>query len=157
MADGSCTLYAASLNYAAQIRLTYSDDLGRTWSPLRTVSAGGDNYFPTLDTDPHTGAIVAAYYTNRLDRVFHNRQDVEMVTLGNRGNVLRRRQRMTHLSNEPEADPLLQGAFIGDYIEVSASHGVAFVHYNANRRHVKLLGEGVPVPQQDNYLTKLYE
>jgi len=29
------------------------------------------------------------------------------------------------------------------------------VHYNANYRKLKLLGRGFPVPQQDNYLSKV--
>jgi hypothetical protein len=29
------------------------------------------------------------------------------------------------------------------------------VHYNANQRHVALIGEGLPIPQQDNYLTRV--
>jgi hypothetical protein len=31
------------------------------------------------------------------------------------------------------------------------------VHDNANERHVVLLGEGLPVPQQDNLLTRVHE
>jgi hypothetical protein len=64
------------------------------------------------------------------------------------------RQRLTSLSNESEADPLLGGLFIGDYIEVYAVGGMALVHYNANYRNVQLLQEGVPIPQQDNFLRK---
>ena len=63
-------------------------------------------------------------------------------------------QRLTEDSNDPEADPLLGGTFIGDYIEVFAHDGVAWVGYNANYRFVPLLGDGVPVPQQDNYLAR---
>ena len=33
--------------------------------------------------------------------------------------------------------------------------GRAWVHYNANERHVALIGEGLPIPQQDNYLTRV--
>lgn len=139
-----------------QIHLTYSDDFGKTWSKPSIISEGGDNYFVSLDTDPTTGVIVAAYYTNRYDPIFHNRQDVEVVTLTDNGRVLQR-LRATQVSDETEADPLLRGAFIGDYIEVSADHGIAYVGYNANERSEKLLGTGVPVPQQDNYLTPLHE
>lgn len=46
------------------------------------------------------------------------------------------------------------GAFIGDYIEVFAYNHTAWVHYNANYRQVRLLGEGVPVNQQDNFLLR---
>jgi hypothetical protein len=31
------------------------------------------------------------------------------------------------------------------------------VHYNANERHVALLGEGLPIPQQDNYRSHLHD
>jgi hypothetical protein len=86
----------------------------------------------------------------------HNRQDVELVQLRNNGTVASR-QRVTSISNETEADPLLGGVFIGDYLEVTANRGRAWMHYNANERHVALLGEGLPIPQQDNYLTRVDE
>jgi hypothetical protein len=65
-----------------------------------------------------------------------------------------RRQRVTPLSNESEADPLLGGFFIGDYIDVHLLKGIAYVGYNVNYRQIPVLGEGFPIPQQDNYLTK---
>jgi hypothetical protein len=139
-----------------RIMLTWSADQGRTWSRPAPISAGGDNYFPELDTDPATGAIVGAWYTNRFDPIFHNRQDVEVVRLRNNGTVAHR-QRVTRISNETESDPLLGGAFIGDYLEITANRGRAWVHYNANPRHVALIGEGFPIPQQDNFLTRVHE
>jgi hypothetical protein len=66
------------------------------------------------------------------------------------------RQRVTPVSNEPDADPLygvFGGGFIGDYIEVAAHRGVAYLHYNMNYRRQALLGQGFAVNQQDNYLT----
>jgi hypothetical protein len=140
----------------AQVMLRYSDDLGLTWSAPAAISAGGDNYFQSIDTDPVTGAIVVAYYTSRYDPVFHNRQDVEVVTLDDNGRVIKR-QRATDESNEPEADQLLQGAFIGDYLEVSAVGGTAYVHYNGNQRSEQFLGTALPEPQQDNYLAMVGE
>src|SRR5687768_8540742 len=64
-------------------------------------------------------------------------------------------RRLTRPSNETEADPLLGGFFIGDYIEVFAHDRTAWVGYNANYRHVQLLFDGIPIPQQDNYLARL--
>jgi hypothetical protein len=32
---------------------------------------------------------------------------------------------------------------------------VAYVHYTANYRRERLVGQGSPVPQQDNYLTRM--
>jgi hypothetical protein len=61
------------------------------------------------------------------------------------------------VSNETEADPILHGQFIGDYFQVTAHAGRIVVHYNANYRSVRLIDEGVPLPQQDNYLAVLHE
>jgi hypothetical protein len=133
------------------VKLAWSDDLGATWSTPRVLSAGGDNYFPTL-SDDRDGSLAVAWYTNRQDRRFHNRQDVELVRVDAARVRVDRRQRVTGPSNETEADPLLGGLFIGDYIEVFADHGQAWTHYNANYRSVPLLGAGTPLPQQDNFL-----
>jgi hypothetical protein len=149
------------------IKLKYSDDFGATWSPVIELSKGGDNYFPSIasNDDPRNPTLAFAWFTNRYDRAFHNAQDVEFMTLdparpgsrgGDDGGGVRR---LTSSSNETEADPILGGFFIGDYIEVFATGKVAYVGYNANYRHEKLLGpfgvEGIPVPQQDNYLVRL--
>jgi hypothetical protein len=133
-----------------RIRLRYSDDDGATWTEAPTVSIGGDNYFPTIDADPDTGQLAIAYSTNRADP-YHHRQQVELVTVSPTTARVTRRQTLSPL-NEPDADPHLQGLFIGDYFEVSADHGRALVHFNANYRFQKFVGAGVAVPQQDNYL-----
>jgi hypothetical protein len=133
------------------VKLTYSDDLGQSWSRPKVVSAGGDNYFPSLSPDTD-GSLALAWFTNRFDPQFHNRQDMELLEVDVASVRPGDRQRLTRPSNESEADPLLGGAFIGDYVEVFAHDGRAWTHYNANYRSVPLLGEGTPLPQQDNYL-----
>jgi hypothetical protein len=138
----------------AVVKLRWSDDQGATWSPAQVVSAGADNYFPTIHSDPAGSHVAVAYFTSRFDPIFHNRQDVELVTLNPNSALPVRRQRVTRPSNEPEADPLLGAAFIGDYIEVYALRGRAFVGYNANYTQIPLLGEGFPIAQQDNYLSR---
>jgi hypothetical protein len=136
------------------VKLRYSDNLGATWSAPRRLSAGvGEHYFPTISSDRAGGGVAVAWFTNRFDPIFHNRQDVELVTLNPATGAVVRSQRLTSPSNEPEADPLLGGGFIGDYIEVFAHKGTAWVHYNANYTQLRLLGEGFPIAQQDNYLT----
>ena len=50
---------------------------------------------------------------------------------------------------------MVGGTFIGDYIDVHLLRDVAYVAYNGNYRKIALLGQGIPVPQQDNYLTKV--
>lgn len=138
----------------SRIKLRWSDDFGATWSPVQTVSLRNENYFPTIDADARNRGVAIAYYTNRFDPVFHNRQDVEMVNVGNNGTVSGR-SRLTPFSNETEADPALGGSFIGDYIEIDALRGTAYVGFNANYVSMPLLGMGTPVPQQDNYLVRV--
>jgi hypothetical protein len=138
-----------------EIVMSVSRDTGTTWSQPRTISLRGDNYFPAISDETGNPRFVVSYFTNRFDPVFHNRQDVEMVTINPVNGTVAKRQRVTSLSNESEADPLLGGTFIGDYIDVHLVGKRALVAYNANYRHVRLLGEGFPIPQQDNYVTSL--
>lgn len=56
--------------------------------------------------------------------------------------------------NEPDADPFLGGLFIGDYIEVTAENGLAYIGYTANFTKLNFLGTGPALYQQDNYLAK---
>jgi hypothetical protein len=137
------------------VKLRYSDDQGSSWTPTKVLSAGGDNYFPTISANRGGSHLAVAWFTSRFDRVFHNRQDVELASVAVNGTVTSR-HRVTRLSNEPEADPLLGGAFIGDYIEVHAQRDRALVGYNANYRSEQVLGEGFAVPQQDNYLARTH-
>lgn len=145
----------------SEIVLKWSNDDGATWHGPREISAGGDNYFPSIawNQDAHDPELVFTWFTNRFDEPFHNAQDVEFRTLD--PNRLRgpRPERITRSSNETEADPLLGGFFIGDYIEITAVGDRAWIGYNANYRKERLLGpfgfEGVPVSQQDNYLARL--
>jgi hypothetical protein len=63
-------------------------------------------------------------------------------------------RRLTKVSNETEADPVLGGSFIGDYFEVAVQGQTAWVHFNANFRQIEFLGQGFPIPQQDNFLQR---
>ncbi len=136
------------------IFLTSSRDLGLTWSQPHVISAGGDNFMPNLATDPATGGVAAAWYTTRYDPLFHHRYDTELVRILDDGTV-NGRTRVTKVSTEPDADPLLSGTFIGDYLEVAPLNGTAYVHFTANYRSVRLIGDGVPIPQQDNFLARV--
>jgi hypothetical protein len=141
-----------------EIKLSYSDDAGVNWTGPFVISRNGGNYFPTISVDradPANSKLSIAWFTNRFDSSFWNAQDVVLTeievsnaTFGPGGG-----KRITRAqSNEPEADPLLGGFFIGDYIEVTQVNERAWVHYNANYRQIQLLFEGLPVNQQDNYL-----
>jgi hypothetical protein len=143
-----------------QIKLKFSDDDGASWSDVRVLSRGGDNYFPSIvSNDAQNPTLAFAWFSNRRDEAFHNRQDVEFAAMDPARVKLHGLRRITSRMNESEADPILGGFFIGDYIEVAAVGNQAWVGYNANYLHKQLLGpfgvEGVPVPQQDNYLKRL--
>jgi hypothetical protein len=147
----------------AEIKLSWSDDPeAAVWTPPIVISNGGDNYFPTITTDRRTNSgLAAAWFTNYFDNDFHNRQDVVAVSLDPRTGASRGNKRVTTSSNETEADPLLGGFFIGDYIEAALVHNRLFIGWNANYRKVPVLGgfanepdqPVIPVNQQDNYLT----
>ncbi len=137
-----------------QIRMSWSTDEGSTWANPVVISKKADNFFPAI-SDEGTGRFVVSYYTTRYDPIFHHDYDVELVTIDRTNGAVVNRQRVTPFSNDPDADPLLGGFFIGDYFDVHLLGGRVWVHYNANVRHVQVLGEGLPVPQQDNFLTRL--
>jgi hypothetical protein len=61
-------------------------------------------------------------------------------------------RRLARPSNEPEADPLLGGFFIGDYIEVFAHDRTAWVGYNANDRSRAAAVRGSPDPAEGQTL-----
>ena len=137
----------------ASVWVSWSDDLGATWDKAK-VSAGGDNYFPTIAADSGNN-IAVAYFTSRFDPAFQLAQDVELVTLDPSTLAVKNRQRVTAPSNNPNADWFFSGGiFIGDYFEVAAYGGTAYIHTNLNYRAVQFLGEppGKAEPQQDNYL-----
>jgi hypothetical protein len=145
-----------------EVKLSYSDDDGVTWTGPIVLSNGGDNYFPTITADRAGGdGLAAAWFSNYYDNDFHNRQDVVATSINPLTGESRGLKRVTVSANEPEADPLLGGLFIGDYIEAVLIKNRLYVHWNANYRKVPLLGgflneEGqpvIPLNQQDNYLT----
>jgi hypothetical protein len=145
------------------IKLKYSlDPDGATWSPVQVLSSGGVNYFPTISADRsyRSNRIAAAWFTNHYDPAFENAQDVVATSIDPETGQARALKRLTPASNEPEADPLLGGFFIGDYIEGVLTAGRYYVGYNANYRKAKILGTFGPpysnsasVNQQDNYLS----
>jgi hypothetical protein len=145
-----------------QIKLSYSDDDGATWTGPIVLSNGGDNYFPTISAD-RTGTtdnLAAGWFSNAYDNLFHNAQDVVATSIDPATGRARGLKRLTQSSNETEADPLLGGVFIGDYIEGVLVQGNRYhLGYNANYRKVPLLGGFgepfstlPPLNQQDNYM-----
>jgi hypothetical protein len=144
-----------------KVQMGFSDDDGVSWT-VKTLSKSTVDrvdYFPTIADDVKNGNVVVSWFTNRLDD-YQNAQNIEMVTVTASTAKVSKRLIVTTSSdmpNEPEADPLLQGVFIGDYIEIAAHNGTAYIGYNMNVRSVVFLGTGEKVHQQDNYLSSATE
>jgi hypothetical protein len=147
-----------------EIKLSYSDDGGTTWHGPDVISKHGVSYFPSISVDradPSNKKASVAWFTNSFDPAFWNAQDVVQgsIDTGKSSYGPVGVSRLTGSANETEADPLLGGFFIGDYIEVAQVKSKAYTHYNANYRQIPLLGpfgppfsDAPPVNQQDNYL-----
>jgi hypothetical protein len=145
-----------------QIKLTFSDNDGATWSAPTILSNGGDNYFPSISADRTytTNNLAATWFSQSYDVQFHNQQDTVATSINPLTGQARGLKRLTTSSNETEADPLLGGFFIGDYIEAVLIRNRLYVGANENYRKVPLLGGFInepgqpvlPLNQQDNYL-----
>jgi hypothetical protein len=160
--DACKALVLGSTCEQPMIKLSYSDDDGVTWTAPSVLSDGGVNYFPTISADRTgtTNNVAVAWYTNAFDAQFENQQDVVATSINPLTGHARGLKRLTSGSNETEADPLLGGFFIGDYIEGVLVKNRYLVHTNANYRKVPV-HDGtesgpappvIPVNQQDNYL-----
>lgn len=144
-----------------QIKLTFSDNDGATWSPPTILSNGGDNYFPSISADRTytTNNLAATWFSNSYDNQFHNQQDTVATFINSTTGQARGVKRLTSSSNETEADPFVGGFFIGDYIEVVMIKNRLYVGSNENYRKVPFIGGFLnggqpvfPVNQQDNYV-----
>jgi hypothetical protein len=160
--DECTTRLLSTICEEPQIKLTYSDNDGATWSPPTILSNGGDNYFPSISADRTytTNNLAATWFSNSYDNGFHNQQDTVATSINSLTGQGRGVKRLTSSSNETEADPFLGGFFIGDYIEAVLIKNRLYVGSNENYRKVPFVGGFLnrpdqpvfPVNQQDNYV-----
>jgi hypothetical protein len=150
--EGCTTLIASTVCEEPQIRVRYSDNSGGTWNALTFGSAGKDNYFPTIATDTTTtpNKVAVAWYSSVNDPS-HHRYDLYLAAFPADLSSAAAITRITTAPNEPDADPVLGGHFIGDYFEVVATSGHAYLNFNLNTRSQQLLGTGQTIHQQDNF------
>ncbi len=151
-------LWFGTWYFDSNIVAKFTDDDGVSFSALQTVSAAfGPQYQPSICVDAMTGSVVVAYYSHQNDLTFSHRQDVYVAT-SSTGAAPYTAVRVTSLSNDTEADPLLFDEFIGDYIEVACRGGVGYVHYTANfvAKDISPFIGGSPlfVRQQDTFVGK---
>jgi len=145
--------------FNSDIVAKFTDDDGATFSAPQIVStAPGFQYQPSLCVDT-TGTVVVAYYSHENDAPFSHKQDIYIATSPT-GAAPYTPLRVTPVSNDTEADPLLGDSSIGDYIEVACTGGVGYVHYTANyaRKETSFFDGGstsLLVRQQDNFLGKV--
>jgi hypothetical protein len=145
--------------FNSDIVAKFTDDDGATFSALQTVSAApGFQYQPSISVDT-TGTVVVAYYSHENDAPFFHKQDVYIATSPT-GAAPYTPLRVTPVSNDTQADPLLSDSAIGDYLEVACTGGVGYVHYTANyvAKETSFFDGGstsLLVRQQDNFLGKV--
>jgi len=124
-----------------------------TWS-FEPVGAGANSdFFQTITVDTTTGNLLVGFFTTRFD-VAQHRYDVMAVPVDAASGTPSAPIRVTSSPIEPDNDTLSGPFFSGDYFGLTAANGTAWAHYTSTQRLQQLLGQGVPVPQQDNVLTR---
>ncbi len=145
VADGICehseTILATSPSGAAG---------SFTYKAVDPAPAGSD-FFPTVTADQSAGTLLVGFWTTRYDAAQHS-YDVLIVPVDPQTGAVSPAIRVTPTSIEPDNDPTLGAFSIGSYWELVTSGGTTWAHYTSTQRLQRLLGQGVPVPQQDNVL-----
>lgn len=114
---------------------------GLSWSSPATLSNPAVNDQPFVTVDSLTGTVCVVYYTSQYDP-FSHRIDV-VASISSNGGQTFHRQRVTSVSDEPDADPNMfayitgfGGAFTvpqyGDYFEAVARGGTMWVLFTGN-------------------------
>jgi hypothetical protein len=146
----------------ADVRLTYSNDGGVTWStPTDIASTDGHEFFPSISVNGTAYAVIGYYTTDygRLQDGFNSRYDVQLAYSTNASSSppAWSYKRITSVPSNPYSDWWeLSWGFVGDYIGVFTDPGAVYVHYNAE--YTKLFPgspDNIQVHQQDNYLAKV--
>ncbi len=113
---------------------------------------GGQQYMPWPAYDGAKSTLSIAFYDSQRDS-FGHRYDISIAQSPNGGASFTQTIITSNLPpNEPDADPYLGGSFIGDYIQIAALSGVAYVHFNAN--YVQVSSSTMQGFQQDNFLLR---
>jgi hypothetical protein len=138
--------------------LTHSTDNGATWStPAVIDTAAGNQFFPWIAVDKSIGTMNIAYYS--ATESWKHRFNVKLVQVPAGTATPNAPQTVTSGTNEPDADPFLGGAFIGDYIGIAArgstttGQSVVYLGYTWNARNGSY--GGVSTGQQDNRVSRL--
>ncbi len=144
----------------ADILMAASSDNGQTWH-FGVLDAAAEHQFqPWITTDRTTNVVRVAYYTSTADSLFEHRARVVVrgILPGNSTpDPPTAAQVVTSLPLEPNADPVMQGIFIGHYIGLSVrtspSGTRAYVHYT----HTAVPGtyNGISDPEENNHLSRI--
>jgi len=130
------------------VRAAYNDATSMA-GPWTTVNVTSNGFFPAVAIDPSKGTVNVAYYSTTNDPWAHRLDLFVSQYLSGAFPGTPTVTRITTASDEPDADPLLHGGFLGDYIQATASSGTIYLGYTANYAQ-----KGTPPSYgQDNYLT----
>jgi hypothetical protein len=123
-----------------------------TWAYHSVDAAGGSDFFPTVTADSVTGELLVGFWTTRYDPA-QSSFDVIAAPVNPATGVASAAIRVTAQSIEPDNDSYFGSSFIGNYWGLAAYNGHAWAHYTSTQRQQRILGQGVPIPQQDNVLS----
>jgi len=142
----------------ANVLLTRSLDHGLTWSTPLTInnSTIGQHFFPTIAVS--AGTISIAWYDSRLGTLSNGTitgLDVYYAQSTDGGASFPGNLRVTSVSFNPNLVTTLdfnRGApFIGDYIQIAASAGVAHLIWTDNRNACDFVDPSIGCLDQDSY------
>ena len=154
---------APALNFCpdSDVVMKFSTNNGANWSGVVNVNVNsGDQYLPAISTDTSRATVNLAYYDNHVDTQFHHRLLVDLNQILPGATTPTATQAITSTPNDPSGFFLVLGLFDGDHLGL-ASHGngVAnasriFTGFSYNLRQGTY--SGIPAPQEDNYLQRLF-
>jgi hypothetical protein len=140
------------------VLFTRSTDHGQTWSIPLTInnSTIGQHFFPTIAVS--AGTISVAWYDSRLGQLPNGTitgLDVFYAESTDAGLSFPGNFRVTTVSFNPNLVPTVDfnrsGPFIGDYIQIASSAGVAHVIWTDNRNACDFVDPLVGCLDQDSY------
>jgi hypothetical protein len=119
-------------NGKAIIQISWSDNQGTSWSPLKTISIanGRQNWFPWISVDATNGNIYVIYYSLDAANGFSTNT---YVAISNDAGATFINQIVSDAAHITAPIPEFSGGYSGDYIGITSFNGRAYAAWSDNR------------------------
>jgi hypothetical protein len=119
-------------NGKAVIQISWSDNQGTSWSPLKTISIanGRQNWFPWISVDATNGNVYAIYYSLDATAGFATNT---YVAVSNDNGATFLNQRVSDVAHVTGVIDEFAEGYAGDYIGITSHGGRAFAAWTDNR------------------------